>query len=85
MQVEPCKWLVIAGTRESEVGRLLDDVRDAWAGSARTLSPAEWPTIELQARGVWPLDTERWRLLETYGQELALGSDNTVDWLTSAR
>ena len=75
VQVEPCKWLVIAGTGESEVGRLLDDARAAWASSAGTLSPAEWPTIELQSRGVWPLDTDRWRLLETYGQELELGSE----------
>ena len=85
VQVEPCKWLIIAGTGPSEVGPLLDEARAAWAGSARTRSPAEWPTIELKTLGVWPLDTERWRLLETYGQELALGSDKTIDWLTYAR
>ena len=85
VQVEPCKWLVIAATGESEVGQLLDDARSAWDGSARTLSPDEWPAIELQARGVWPLDTERWRLLETYGRELALGPENNLDCPTSAR
>lgn len=69
VQVEPCKWLIIAGTGQSEVGRLLDEARAAWAGSAGTRSRAEWPTIELKTLGVWPLDTERWRLLETYGQE----------------
>jgi hypothetical protein len=85
VQVEPCKWLVITQTEESQVGRLLEDVQAAWARSARTPSLDKWPTIELQSRGVWPLDTERWILLENYGTELALGSDNTIDWMTSTR